>query len=97
MGDVKAVVMGSRPPTFNVSTDLVNAIGKLIDHCNKTSADAPSYWKLRLFSGLQPVSPGEEATQMITGWHSADAAKRQRIVESLRGPATHTAAHACPS
>ncbi|XP_056146465.1 paraneoplastic antigen Ma1 homolog [Lampris incognitus] len=50
---------------------------------------------LRLFSGLRPVPPGEEeydswmeqATQMITEWQCADAAKRQRIVESLRGPA----------
>ncbi|KAK0133373.1 Paraneoplastic antigen Ma1 [Merluccius polli] len=95
MGDVKAVVMGTQPPAPVASTDLVNAISKLVDRCNQASTDAPSYRKLRLFSGLRPVPPGEEeydvwmeqATQMITEWGCADAAKRQRIVESLRGPA----------
>ena len=52
MGDVKAVVMGTQPPTPDVSTDLVNAIGKLVDRCNQAPSDAPSYRKLRLFSGL---------------------------------------------
>ncbi|XP_056140262.1 paraneoplastic antigen Ma1 homolog [Lampris incognitus] len=95
MGDVKAVVMGTQHPTPDVSTDLVNAISKLVDRCNQAPSDAPSYRKLRLFSGLRPVPPGEEeydswmeqATQMSTEWQCADAAKRQRIVESLRGPA----------
>lgn len=51
--------------------------------------------KLKLFSGLKPVPPGEEeyeawmeqATQMTSEWQCTDAAKRQRIVESSKGPA----------
>ncbi|XP_060764602.1 paraneoplastic antigen Ma1 homolog [Neoarius graeffei] len=94
MGDVKAV-LGTQPPKPDVSMDLVNAIGQLVDRCNQASVDVPGYRKLRLFSGLRPVPPGEEeyeawmeqATQMITEWQCSDAAKRQRIVESLRGPA----------
>ncbi|XP_060780372.1 paraneoplastic antigen Ma1 homolog [Neoarius graeffei] len=94
MGDVKAV-LGTQPPKSDVSMDLVNAIGQLVDGCNQASVDVPGYRKLRLFSGLRPVPPGEEeyeawteqATQMITEWQCSDAAKRQRIVESLRGPA----------
>ena len=66
-----------------------------MDKCNQVSADGPSYRKLRLFSGTKPVPLGEEeydawmeqATQMISEWQCNDAAKRQRIVESLRGPA----------
>ncbi|KAL2083761.1 hypothetical protein ACEWY4_021534 [Coilia grayii] len=95
MGDVKVAVLGSQPPPPNVSIDLVTTIGQLVYRCNQASVDAPGYRKLRLFSGLRPVPPGEEeyevwmeqATQMITEWQCSDAAKRQRIVESLRGPA----------
>lgn len=37
----------------------MNAIGRLVDRCNQTSADVPSYRKLKLFSGLKIVAPGE--------------------------------------
>lgn len=95
MEDFQAVVAENRTPKVDVNLDLVTAIGKLVDKCNQVSTDGPSYRKLRLFSGLKPVPPGEEeydawmeqATQMISEWQCTDAAKRQRIVESLRGPA----------
>lgn len=94
MGDVRAVV-GDKSTKPVVNVDLVDAIGKLVDRCTQSSNDGPSYRKLRLFSGLKPVPPGEEeydawmeqATQMVSEWQCTDAAKRQRIVESLRGPA----------
>lgn len=95
MEDFRAIVSESPSPKADVNMELVNAIGKLVDKCNQVSADGPSYRKLRFFSGLKPVPPGEEeydawmeqATQMISEWQCTDAAKRQRIVESLRGPA----------
>ncbi|XP_060758550.1 paraneoplastic antigen Ma1 homolog [Neoarius graeffei] len=95
MGDVKAAVLGPQPPKPDVSFELVHAIGQLVDRCSQASVDAPGYRKLRLFSGLRPVPAGEEeyevwmeqATQMVTEWQCSDSAKRQHIVESLRGPA----------
>ncbi len=95
MDEVKALIIGKQSPKSDVSVDLVNAIGKLVDRCNQVSSDSPGYRKLRLFSGLKPVPPGEEeyeiwmeqAAQMTTEWQCTEAAKKQRIVESLRGPA----------
>ncbi|XP_063781317.1 paraneoplastic antigen Ma1 homolog [Pseudophryne corroboree] len=54
-----------------------------------------SYRRLRLFSGIIPVPTGEEpyeawreaAIQQSEEWHCPDHIKKQRIVESLRGPA----------
>nr|XP_023661390.1 paraneoplastic antigen Ma1 homolog [Paramormyrops kingsleyae] len=95
MDEVKALIMGMQSPKSDISVDLVDAIGKLVDRCNQVPNDSPSYRKLRLFSGLKPVPPGEEeydiwmeqAAQMISEWQCNEAAKKQRIVESLRGPA----------
>lgn len=95
MEDFHAILTESQTPKTDVNMDLVTAIGKLVDKCNQVSTYGPSSRKLRLFSGLKLVPPGEEecnawmeqATQMISEWHCTDAAKRQLIVESLRGPA----------
>ncbi|XP_063775342.1 paraneoplastic antigen Ma2-like [Pseudophryne corroboree] len=54
-----------------------------------------SYRRLRVFSGMQPVPQGEEtyevwkeaAVQQTEEWQCPDHIKRQRVVESLRGPA----------
>ncbi|XP_063781263.1 paraneoplastic antigen Ma1 homolog [Pseudophryne corroboree] len=54
-----------------------------------------SYRRLRIFSGILPVPTGEEpyeawreaAIQQSEEWHCPDHIKKQRIVESLRGPA----------
>lgn len=93
--DIRSIVPEGPPPKSDLNTDLVNAIGRLVDKCCQGPADGLGYRKLRLFSGLKPVPPGEEeydawmeqATQMISEWQCSDAAKKQRIVESLKGPA----------
>ncbi|KAI4871331.1 hypothetical protein NFI96_009730, partial [Prochilodus magdalenae] len=95
MDDVMAFAQANPVPKADLSADLVSAIGKLIDKCGQVSPDGPSYRKLRLFSGVRPVLPGEEeyegwveqATQMVSEWQCNEAAKKQRIAESLRGPA----------
>ncbi|XP_063797561.1 paraneoplastic antigen Ma1 homolog [Pseudophryne corroboree] len=54
-----------------------------------------SYRRLRIFSGILPVPSGEEtyeawkeaAVQQVEEWQCPDKIKRQRVVESLRGPA----------
>ncbi|XP_063794731.1 paraneoplastic antigen Ma1-like [Pseudophryne corroboree] len=54
-----------------------------------------SYRRLRIFSGITPVPLGEEtyeawkeaAVQQTEEWQCPDRTKRQRVVESLRGPA----------
>ncbi|XP_063781312.1 paraneoplastic antigen Ma1 homolog [Pseudophryne corroboree] len=54
-----------------------------------------SYRRLRIFSGIVPVPTGEEtyedwkeaAVQQAEEWQCPDQIKRQRVVESLRGPA----------
>ncbi|XP_063806780.1 paraneoplastic antigen Ma1 homolog [Pseudophryne corroboree] len=54
-----------------------------------------SYRRLRIFSGIVPVPLGEEtyeswkeaAVQQAEEWQCPDKIKRQRVVESLRGPA----------
>ncbi|KAI2667310.1 hypothetical protein H4Q32_003762 [Labeo rohita] len=79
--EVKAIVMGDQSPKSDISVDLVNAIGKLVDKCNQASSDGPSYRKLRLFSGLKHVPPGEEeykvwmeqAAQMIGDWQCTES------------------------
>lgn len=89
MDEVKAIVMGDQSTKSDISMDLVNVIGKLVDRCNQVSSDGSGYRKLRLFSGLKPVPPGEEeyevwmeqAAQMINEWQCTEAAKKQRIVE----------------
>ncbi|XP_063797562.1 paraneoplastic antigen Ma3 homolog [Pseudophryne corroboree] len=53
------------------------------------------YRRLRIFSGITPVPAGEEtydtwreaAIQHSEEWHCPEHIKKQRIVESLRGPA----------
>ncbi len=95
MNEAKALIMGKQSPKSDVSVDLVDAIGKLVDQCYQVSSDGPGYRKLRLFSGLKLVHPGEEeyeiwmeqAVQMTSELQCTEAAKKQCIVESLRGPA----------
>ncbi|KAI4897593.1 hypothetical protein NFI96_009071, partial [Prochilodus magdalenae] len=65
MDDVMAFAQANPVPKADLSADLVSAIGKLIDKCGQVSPDGPSYRKLRLFSGVRPVLPGEEEYE---GW-----------------------------
>lgn len=95
LSDVKSIVSDAPGQNPDMNMDLVTAIGRLVDKCCQGPTDGPSYRKLRLFSGTKPVPAGEEeydawmeqATQMISEWQCSDAVKKQRIVESLKGPA----------
>lgn len=53
------------------------------------------YCKLRMFSGVKTTPSGEEeydaqaeqTTHLLDEWQCSDNVKKQRIVESLKGPA----------
>ncbi|XP_016409821.1 paraneoplastic antigen Ma1 homolog [Sinocyclocheilus rhinocerous] len=95
LSDVTSLLEPEPSPNVDVNLNLVNAIDRLVDKCTQGPGDTLTYRKLRVFSGVQPVPPGEEdyeswmeqAAQMIGEWQCAETVKRQRIVESLRGPA----------
>lgn len=83
----------STPPDLN--TQLVNAISSLVERCQATPVDGPGYRKIRLFSGMRPTPSGEEEYEawaeqtihMVDEWQCSDVVKKQRIAESLKGPA----------
>lgn len=95
LSDVTSLLEPEPSPNVDVNLNLVNAIDRLVDKCTQGPGDTLTHRKLRVFSGVQPVLPGEEdyeswmeqAAQMIGEWQCAETVKRQRIVESLRGPA----------
>lgn len=74
---------------------LITAISSLEDKCNTAPADTKSYRKLRMFSGVRPTPSGEEeydawadqTMHLLEEWQCNDNVKKQRIVESLKGPA----------
>lgn len=84
-----------QPSPLDMNTALIHAISSLVDKCNATSADSQSYRKLRMFSGVKPTPSGEEeydawaeqTTHLLEEWQCSDTTKKQRIVESLKGPA----------
>uniref|UniRef100_A0A8C5GFZ9 Uncharacterized protein n=1 Tax=Gouania willdenowi TaxID=441366 RepID=A0A8C5GFZ9_GOUWI len=92
MSDVKGLL---NPLSLDVNTALINAISSLVDKCNAAPADIQSYRKLRMFSGVRPTPSGEEeydawaeqTTHMLEEWQCSDSVKKQRVVESLKGPA----------
>ncbi|XP_039597120.1 paraneoplastic antigen Ma2 homolog [Polypterus senegalus] len=73
-------------------------IGRLVETFVRSYSSPINYGyrKLRFFSGNLPVPSGEEAfetwidqaTQALGEWEAPDPIKRQRIVESLRAPAS---------
>ncbi|XP_060776814.1 paraneoplastic antigen Ma1 homolog [Neoarius graeffei] len=87
------------PPTApDLNTELVNAISSLVERCQAPPVDGQGYRKLRLFSGMKPTAHGEEeydawveqTTHMLDEWQCSDVVKKQRIAESLEGPAADT-------
>lgn len=90
--DVKGLIDSS---SHDVNTALITALNSLVDKCNAAPTDTQSYRKLRMFSGMRPTPSGEEeydawaeqTTHMLEEWQCTDAIKKQRIVESLKGPA----------
>ncbi|XP_030641494.1 paraneoplastic antigen Ma1 homolog [Chanos chanos] len=85
----------SSPAGPDLNTQLVNAISSLVDKCQAAAVESPVYRKLRMFSGVKPTPHGEEeydawaeqTTHMLGEWKCADSLKKQRIAESLKGPA----------
>uniref|UniRef100_A0A8C3G961 Paraneoplastic antigen Ma-like C-terminal domain-containing protein n=1 Tax=Cyclopterus lumpus TaxID=8103 RepID=A0A8C3G961_CYCLU len=84
-------------PALDLNTQLVNAISSLVEKCQATPADSLGYCKLRLFSGIKPTPLGEEeydswaeqTTRMLDEWQCSDVIKKQRVAESLKGPAAN--------
>ncbi|XP_069836043.1 paraneoplastic antigen Ma1 homolog [Dendropsophus ebraccatus] len=84
-------VTAEETPTTYV---LVAAMERLVGQFAKMNPEE-NYRRLRTFSGLVPTPAGEEgyetwrdvALQYLEEWQCSDAVKRQRIVESLKGPA----------
>uniref|UniRef100_A0A8C3GBJ2 Paraneoplastic antigen Ma-like C-terminal domain-containing protein n=1 Tax=Cyclopterus lumpus TaxID=8103 RepID=A0A8C3GBJ2_CYCLU len=85
----------AQKPALDLNTQLVNAISLLVEKYQATPADSPGYRKLRLFLGIKPTPLGEEeydswaeqTTHMLDEWQCSDVIKKQRVAESLKGPA----------
>ncbi len=83
------------PSPLDMNTTLISAISSLVDKCNTGPADTQGYRKLRMFSGVKPTPSGEEeydawaeqTVHLLEEWQCSDNVKKQRIVESLKGPA----------
>lgn len=92
LSDVKDLL---NPSPLDMNTALINAISSLVDKCNTAPADTQSYRKLHMFSGVKPIPSGEEeydawaehTMHLLEEWQCSDNVKKQRIVESLKGPA----------
>uniref|UniRef100_A0A672G823 Uncharacterized protein n=1 Tax=Salarias fasciatus TaxID=181472 RepID=A0A672G823_SALFA len=95
LADIAGLHTSPTPTRQDVNTDLVNAISSLVDKCQSLPVDGQGYRKLRLFSGVKPTPQGEEeydawaeqTTHMLEEWQCPDTVKKQRIAESLKGPA----------
>ncbi|XP_028826901.1 paraneoplastic antigen Ma1 homolog [Denticeps clupeoides] len=95
--DVKGLVNSASPSSAapDLNTQLVNAISSLVEKCHTTPSENQSYRKLRIFSGVKPTPHGEEeyeawadqTAHMLDEWKCVDSMKKQRIAESLKGPA----------
>lgn len=97
MSDTVEVTTTSVPTTNYPPASFFMDIGKLVESVVKISSPSVNYGyrKLRIFSGVQPVPPGEEeyetwmeqALQALEEWDVPEAQKKQRITESLKGVA----------
>ncbi|XP_063786016.1 paraneoplastic antigen Ma1-like [Pseudophryne corroboree] len=82
----------SKPHNEGSSTEAV--MDKVVNQLERWHYEG-GYRRLRMFSGIVPVPAGEEsyelwketAIQHSEEWPCTDAIKKQRVVESLRGPA----------
>ncbi|XP_040207002.1 modulator of apoptosis 1-like [Rana temporaria] len=83
-------------PLKDISPELCAVLREIVAQCKKDSPDYPmtGYRKLRTFSGRHPVPSSEDgfeewmdhATQALEEWRVPEQHKKQRIMESLRGP-----------
>lgn len=89
--DVKPIL--STDKMSNVGGDLVQALDRLVERCNQAPVESLSYRKLRVFSGQQPIPPGEEdydswmeqATQMVSEWQCTESSKKTTNCGKLEG------------
>ncbi|XP_060753980.1 paraneoplastic antigen Ma1 homolog [Neoarius graeffei] len=94
LADVTDLLTPALPTPRDLNTELVTAISSLLDRCHMPT-DGQGYRKLRLFSGVKPTPYGEEeyeawaeqTAHMLDEWQCLDTVKKQRIAESLKGPA----------
>uniref|UniRef100_A0A8C5M6J2 CCHC-type domain-containing protein n=1 Tax=Leptobrachium leishanense TaxID=445787 RepID=A0A8C5M6J2_9ANUR len=85
-------------PLAMIGPEFIVAIGDLLAKCQKTSPPHTNfgYRRLRNFTGNVPTPAGEEtfeewveqAMQALDEWDVPEAQKKQRITESLKGPAS---------
>ncbi|XP_063785786.1 paraneoplastic antigen Ma1 homolog [Pseudophryne corroboree] len=84
-------------PTNNeevIDNQVDTMVGKMVSYLERWHFEG-GYSRLRIFSGIIPVPAGEEtyelwreaATQHSEEWQCPEHVKRQRVDESLRGPA----------
>ncbi|XP_040207581.1 paraneoplastic antigen Ma2 homolog [Rana temporaria] len=81
----------------SLNPELCAVLGEIIGKCKNDPAHyvMAGYRKLRVFSGRQPVPSAEDgfeewldcATQALEEWEVPKAQKKQRVTESLKGPA----------
>uniref|UniRef100_A0A8C5MZ75 CCHC-type domain-containing protein n=1 Tax=Leptobrachium leishanense TaxID=445787 RepID=A0A8C5MZ75_9ANUR len=81
-----------------IGPEFIVAIGDLLAKCQRTSPPHTNfgYRRLRYFTGNVPTPAGEEtfeewveqAMQALDEWDVPEAQKKQRITESLKGPAS---------
>ncbi|XP_063775445.1 paraneoplastic antigen Ma2-like [Pseudophryne corroboree] len=77
-----------------IDPQVENVMDKVVSHFERWHYEG-GYRRLRIFSGVTPVPTGEEnydvwreaAVQHSEEWRCPEHIKKQRIVESLRGPA----------
>ncbi|XP_073485034.1 paraneoplastic antigen Ma2-like [Aquarana catesbeiana] len=92
------VKVPSRSRLTTIEPELFTALGNFVAKCQKGNLTYPgnAYQKLSIFSGRQPVPPEEnsfeewleQTTQALDEWDVPEMHKKQRIAESLRGPAS---------
>uniref|UniRef100_A0A8C5PX52 Paraneoplastic antigen Ma-like C-terminal domain-containing protein n=1 Tax=Leptobrachium leishanense TaxID=445787 RepID=A0A8C5PX52_9ANUR len=85
-------------PLAMIGPEFIVAIGDLLAKCQRTSPPHTNfgYRRLRNFTGNVPTPAGEEtfeewveqAMQALDEWDVPEAQKKQRITESLKGPAS---------
>ncbi|XP_075768275.1 paraneoplastic antigen Ma1 homolog [Pelodiscus sinensis] len=94
--DVRTIVTPASMPSAVTNEGLIAALGQTRERYTPPSYEGVGYRKLRFFSGIQPTPVGEDdfeswmdqAVQMMEEWQCSDTMKRQRLAESLRGPAS---------
>ncbi|XP_041420053.1 paraneoplastic antigen Ma1 homolog [Xenopus laevis] len=84
-------------PSAAIGADILTALGNLVEKCVRPIQPHSGfgYRKLHFFSGKQPTPEGEDdfeawmdqATQALEEWDVPESQKKQRITESLMGPA----------